>query len=174
MERWRPVPDWEGLYEVSDKGRVRSVDRVVQFADGRTRRYRGRVLKLKLNVHGYPLAPLCRGEVKRWALVHRLVLTAFVGPCPAEQEGCHNDGDPTNAKLRNLRWDTRKANHADKRKHGTMLCGATHPSAIYDDRLVKRVIAAKGTATIDQLAARFGLSRTHIWNIQNGKRRANG
>jgi hypothetical protein len=52
-------------------------------------------------------------------LVHRLVLETYVGPCPEGMEACHNDGNPKNNNLSNLRWDTRKANHADAIKQGT-------------------------------------------------------
>lgn len=45
--------------------------------------------------------------------VHRLVLTAFRGPCPTGKEGCHNDGDHTNNQLRNLRWDTHRNNQRE-------------------------------------------------------------
>lgn len=52
-------------------------------------------------------------------LVHRLVLEAFVGPCPEGQEGCHNNGDVLNCRLTNLRWDTKSSNNLDRVKHGT-------------------------------------------------------
>jgi hypothetical protein len=51
-------------------------------------------------------------------LVHRLVLEAFVGPCPEGMEACHNNGDPADNRLENLRWDTRSANAKDKVRHG--------------------------------------------------------
>lgn len=57
-----------------------------------------------------------RAGVRR--LIHRLILETFVGPCPGGMECCHNDGDPTNNALSNLRWDTSKANKADMAKHG--------------------------------------------------------
>lgn len=51
--------------------------------------------------------------------VHRLVLQAFVGQCPEGWDGCHNDGNPLNNSLSNLRWDTKAANIADSVRHGT-------------------------------------------------------
>ena len=56
--------------------------------------------------------------------VHRLVLEAFVGPCPEGHEGCHNDGNPLNNRLSNLRWDTPSANNRDKERHGTHQIGS--------------------------------------------------
>jgi hypothetical protein len=53
------------------------------------------------------------------AYVHRLVLKAFVGPCPEGMEGCHWDGDACNNKLDNLRWATHAENVEDSIRHGT-------------------------------------------------------
>lgn len=65
MENWKAIPEWEGYYEVSDQGQVRSVERTLTFSDGRVRRYKSETLKLKLNVNGYPLAALNRGCKKQ-------------------------------------------------------------------------------------------------------------
>lgn len=170
LERWKSIAGYEGFYEVSDRGRVRSLDRTVYFADGRVRFYRGRMCRLKRNEYGYPLALLSQGmERKCWYLVHRLVLEAFVGPCPAGKESCHNNGVRHDARLCNLRYDTRRANHADKRRHGTLPQGATHYSAVYPDAVIAAVRGAQGTIT--EIAAAHVMSRTHAWNIRNSKRR---
>jgi hypothetical protein len=121
-ERWLPVVGWEGYYEVSDMGRVRSVDRTIirsgrQSGDGRWF-YRGKVLSPGINRLGYPLVALSRSSNITSKKVHRLVLEAFVGPCPDGMEACHNDGVRSNAKLTNLRWDTPSANQHDTVRHG--------------------------------------------------------
>lgn len=115
LENWRPVPGYEGLYEASDHGRVRSLDRI----DSRGNRALGRVLLPDVRPSGHLRVSLCRnGRVKRmW--VHRLVLSIFVGPCPDGLEGCHDDGDPANNAVDNLRWDTKSANARDRQRHGT-------------------------------------------------------
>ncbi len=114
MEEWRDIPGYD-RYQVSDYGRVRSI-----------RRHGYKVLKgysvreLKVGFGG-----IRKGKVIAIAVslsgkkqqVHRLVLLAFRGPCPARMMGCHNDGDPTNNNFSNLRWDTHEANMADMIKH---------------------------------------------------------
>lgn len=172
-ERWRPVVGYQGYYEVSDRGRVRSVPRIVSFEDGRVRSYQGVLLKLKPhNQYGYPLAALCRGRAdKRWRTVHQLVMEAFVGPRPQGQEVCHNANN-LSASLSNLRYDTRSNNARDQWRHGTMQHGATHPSAKFSDALLERVRRAKGT--VSAIAERFRMSRTHVWNVRNSKRRGHG
>ena len=117
-EEWRPVVGWEGLYEVSDQGRVRSSDRTVHCKNGRTRRYKGRVLKLWKNSKGYLQVSLYgKGETKK--LVHRIVLEAFVGDCPEGLETLHIDGNPANNHVGNLKWGTSSENTLDTVNHGT-------------------------------------------------------
>lgn len=170
-ERWRQVLGYEGYYEVSDFGRVRSIDRVVTFSDGRVRAFAGRMCKPKRGAYGYPLVLLSAGmDRKKWVAVHLLVLRAFVGPAPSSYEACHNNGDRQDARLSNLRYDTRSGNHADKWRHGTMPHGETHDLARYSDEVVEAV-RLHPADTVTELARRFGMSRTHVWNLRNGKRR---
>lgn len=117
-EQWLPVVGWEGLYEVSDQGRVRSLDRVVQTQRG-PRRYTGKILRPGINRHGYPMVQLTNASKTKSAKVHRLVLEAFVGQCPEAFEACHNNGDRSDARLTNLRWDSRTNNMLEKQVHGT-------------------------------------------------------
>lgn len=131
-ENWKPVPGYEGVYEVSDLGRVRSLDRL--DAAGRPRR--GQPRSSTADGGGYLQVSLWRDGSERRVSVHRLVLVAFVGPAPKGMEACHNDGDSTNNTLANLRWDTRSANSLDRVRHGThpearkTHCPAGHP---YDE-----------------------------------------
>lgn len=82
----------------------------------------------------------CR-NVRRKKYVHRLVLEAFVGPCPPGLEACHNDGNPKNNALSNLRWDTHQSNIDDKEKHGTRLIGEKNHQAKLTEEFVKEVRA---------------------------------
>lgn len=73
--------------------------------------------------------------------IHRLVLEAFRGPCPPGMEGCHNNGDTFDNRLENLRWDTRKNNHADKKKHGTHLEGSSIFGSRLNETIVEEIIS---------------------------------
>lgn len=116
-EIWSPVVGWENLYEVSDCGRVRSLERTVPFGKN-TRRIPSRVLKPGRDLHGVRYVQLTDGERRQVRRVHLLVLESFVGPRPPRLEGCHQDDDHDNNHLENLRWDSHSANMHDKVRNG--------------------------------------------------------
>lgn len=107
-EMWLPVGGYEGLYEVSDSGGVRSwhtgFPKILRPAKARS---------------GHLRVSLYDDSSKRSHLVHRLVLESFVGPCPSGQECCHGAGGPADNRLSNIRWDTRSANAKDQVRGGT-------------------------------------------------------
>lgn len=112
-EEWRPVADYEGLYEVSDQGRVRSLDRI----DAGGRRRPGRVLTPHTLRHGY-LQVTLPGRDHR--TLHRLVAAAFVANPDAYPIVRHLDGVKTNNRAENLAWGTYAMNTADAQRHGTI------------------------------------------------------
>jgi hypothetical protein len=117
-ERWLPVVGYEGLYAVSDMGRVMSLPRIKSGGRGRTRIRFGRVLRpLSRNKDGYLSVSLYRNGSQAHQYIHRLVLLAFIGPAPAGTECCHGNGNPADNRLSNLRWDTHAANAQDAIRH---------------------------------------------------------
>src|SRR6266568_3368540 len=109
-ETWLPVPGYEGKYEVSDLGRVRSLPR--RWAGGRV---------LKPMAARYMHVRLYGPGNGSWqdAKVHLLVLTAFVSACPPGCEARHLDDDSHNNVLSNLRWGTHSENIQDQLRAGT-------------------------------------------------------
>lgn len=131
-EEWRQLPGYEGAYEVSSLGRVRSLARI----DSRGRRIRARILSQWPHQTGHMYTKLSRNGDSRHGKVHRLVLLAFVGPPPVGCEALHGDGNPANNRIDNLSWGTRSENLYDRVRHGThhmaikTHCPQGHP---YDD-----------------------------------------
>lgn len=130
MEEWREIPGWEGLYEASSEGRVRSLDRMVHCRAGALRPIKGKVLAAARNrFTGYMMLMLTDGPTRKCRAVHRLVCHAFHGEPPTpDHHAAHNDGDRGNNRATNLRWATPKENTADRYIHGTILLGDYHPS----------------------------------------------
>ena len=156
MEEWRDVVGFEGIYQVSNFGRIRSVktgkikEQTVQDNDNR------------------PYLGLWKNNIQKICRPHKLVMEAFVGIRPQGMECCHNDGNPQNNHLTNLRWDTAKSNQADRVRHGTTnrgeQCGTAKLTleqvrAIRQDNRLQRIIAAE-----------YGVRDNTISRIKSGKR----
>lgn len=118
-ESWGWVPGYEGIYQASPAGEIRSVDRVVEYSNGHSQRVRGRVLSQSTDKSGHKRVRLYSSNKGQTRLVHSLVMETFIGPRPEEKEVCHNDGKPDNNRLENLRYDTRSENRLDTVRHGT-------------------------------------------------------
>lgn len=163
-EVWRPVKGYEGRYEVSDQGRVRSF-----FSDysRNIRRHLPRLLSSKTDRYGYRQVGFYDHGRRRCHTVHSLVLTAFIGPRPDGFECAHWDGDPSNNVLPNLRWVLPAENAGDKHRHGTTMRGAYHPQAKLSEDNVRsiRSLYSTGRHSQRELASFYDVSRWEIRSI---------
>lgn len=192
-ETWRAVVGFEGRYEVSDQGRVRSL----RVQHGKVRREP--LILREITRNGYRWISL--GAAKRQVAVHRLVLGAFVGPCPPDHETGHLNGIRDDNRLVNLRWITRQENAEHKALHGTLLVGDANPARRHPERLARgdrngarlyperltrgedhrtakltyeqvseiRRVYVLGRVRQQDLADRFGVSQTVISSILRGR-----
>jgi hypothetical protein len=146
-EQWLPVPGYEGLYEISDQGRVKSHHTI----------NRGHILAGSTDRYGYPQVQLSRGGVKLQHKVHRLVCRAFHGePGSADLHAAHLDGDKTNARATNLCWATRQENEAHKVVHRASREGASPPSGS---------VPTGAWTPGPWVARRCGAIYPHRWNV---------
>jgi HNH endonuclease/NUMOD4 motif len=167
MEIWRDIPGYENLYQVSDDGRVRRLWPVLPAAfDAGVRKHRN-YLKPGCNNQGRLQVTLSKNSETRRFQVHRLVLLAFAGPCPDGMEGCHGDGDHTNNRLDNLRWDTRQGNRADAIRHGTLARGEVSRRAKLTAQDVRDIRVSSDSERA--LAAHYGVSQVAIHYIKTRK-----
>lgn len=154
VEIWKPIPGYEN-YEASNLGRVRSI----------------RVLSPAVRSHdGYQALELTKdGQQKSWR-VHQLVLMAFTGEKPEGMHGCHNDGDKTNNRADNLRWDTPAENHKDMVRH-RVNAGEKHPRAKLTEEQVTAIRAMlKEGMTNKAIANVMSISPTTVGHIKTGRR----
>lgn len=120
IEVWRPIEGFEGLYEVSNTGKVRSLDRVVTSKAGWETFKKGVELKPLDNGNGYKTVALWKNGKMTQRYIHRLVVQEFIGPPPSEShQVAHWDGSRDNNKVGSLRWSTSVENAQDKWRHGT-------------------------------------------------------
>jgi hypothetical protein len=120
-ERWLPIEGFEGFYEVSDHGRVRSLDRTIICKNGVIKRRRGVMLQPGRDRNGRLIVNLHGGDGSRRRgtnKVHQLVLSAFVGPRPPGAGGLHWDDNVENNHASNLRWGTHVENMQDCLRNG--------------------------------------------------------
>lgn len=155
-EVWKAIPTWEGRYEVSTLGRVRSLI------------HAPKILKQSI-YHGYPGVVLSwvAQSRKRCVNVAVLVLETFGGPRPEGYECAHLNGNKDDSRFENLAWVTTKENCNHKRLHGTMLHGETSPRAKLTEAQVAQILAS--TESHADLGRRLGLGQNAIGNVRRRK-----
>jgi hypothetical protein len=158
-EIWKDIPGYEGAYQVSSLGRVRSLDRQVVTKTGVVRNIHGKVLSPG-RYDGHTAVVLGR---KRFHPVHHLVALAFFGPRPSGMQICHANGNPEDNRVENLRYDTPHENSVDVYRIG----GAIHKLTIADALDIRKRLAAGETGA--SLAREFGVSESAISRVKKRK-----
>lgn len=172
IEEWRPIAGYEGLYEVSNFGRVRSLDRLCKSSKRSDQWMKGTILKPKINPYRQNRCTVALGKEGKvsYPYISRLVLMAFIGPAPFGQDAAHWDGNPMNNKLDNLRWATVSENMQDKNRHGTAPKGSLNAMAKLTEEHVAYIREnyrrnSYHGSNAAELACRFGISRCVILQI---------
>ena len=163
-EHWRGIPEFPG-YEVSDLGRVRGW-RNKGFGFGRLNQT-PTILKPQVGHGGYHRVCLFRDGKSTKVSVHRLVLDAFVGPCPVGMEAAHRDGVRDNNRLDNLRWATKLDNSADRIAHGTQVRGERCHAAVLTEDAVRAIRASEGPSHI--VASAYGIASGTVRKIRRNE-----
>lgn len=166
-EIWKDVVGFEGSYQVSSAGRIKRLFR--RGTDGR--RLPERVMRTSPQERGYLAVHFVDGNGKESGhLVHRLVLTAFWGPCPhPDLECCHEDGTRTNNVPSNLYWGTRKENAQDMVRHGRSGVGEKNVVAVLTDSAVRQIAEMRRNgALLEEIMAATGAARSTISHVIRG------
>ena len=160
-EVWEKIPGIDG-YEVSNMGRVRSLERAIVRSNGRRQTIRARILRPAKDEWGYPMVGLHRKTYK----VHRLVAMAFMPEKLAGQEIRHLDGNPENNHLSNLAYGTHSENVMDMYAYrGCIRSGQKLTEQIASE--IKRELAAGRMGR--EIAKLYGVSEQTICDIKHGR-----
>ncbi len=175
VEKWKPIKNYEGIYEISSLGRVRSYYEINNSL-GQIRKTNtvSKFKTLSTDMDGYKRVNLYakdKGLKPVNKSVHILVLNAFIGECPKDKEGSHLDGDITNNRLSNLQWENHLDNESRKIIHGTRPMGEKHKSSklTETDILDIRNSYIKYKVTQKQLAEKYNVCENNIYLIVNNK-----
>lgn len=165
-EEWKDVPGAEGKYQVSNLGRVRSLDQEwlqrSKLGNLHPHKKKGKVLRPGRMPSGHLSVSL--GKALGSRTVHSLVMLAFVGPPPDGMEICHGDGDPSNNRLTNLRYDTRAENCIDEYR-----LNRSPRVKLTDDQVREIRKKADGGAGTIELANQYGVLPSIISAVRHRK-----
>lgn len=161
-EIWKPVVGYEGFYEVSNIGRVRSLARIVECNDGRKRKLKTRILRQPCAPSGYYMVTLHKNGKQKSGLVHRLVCEAFIPNPLGKVEVNHKDENSKNNNATNLEWVTAKENN----NYGTRKKRARKAIVEAQGRAVRQLSRdGELVAEYESLSAACNATGTHVPNI---------
>ena len=110
IETWKDIIGFEGYYEVSNLGNIRTVERYINYPDGSKHLYKSKPIKLRPSVYGYNMAWICKDCKKKGLFVHREVAKSFLPNPENKPQVNHINGIKTDNKLENLEWCTQFEN----------------------------------------------------------------
>lgn len=168
-EIWKPIKDYEGLYEVSNLGRVKSLDRII-MQRGFPKKLKGRILKGRLNRKGYITVILHSDGLPNTQKIHRLVALVFIKNPENKREVNHINGIKTDNRSENLEWNTTSENltHAFKIGLKEGLKGGKNGRAKLTEDMVRSIKKELSSMTQVELAEKYGVSPVCISKIKLG------
>lgn len=168
-EEWKDIIGYEGYYQVSNLGRVRSKDRIVTHSNGSKVLYRSKILAAPADHWGYNAVSLCKYDIKRKTCkIHRLVATMYISNPNKYLEVNHKDGNKSNNKVTNLEWVTGKENKAHAIKNKLHAYGTRQSAAKLNDKQAKQIykLATSGKMTEQTIAKKFKINRSGVNKIK--------
>lgn len=169
-EIWKDISGYEGYYQASTEGRIRSVDREILWKDGKQNRiFKGKIKTQRVKKStGRYIINLSKDSKKKTIDVAKTVYETFNDSKFSNLVICHNDGNVKNNKLENLREDTQKSNMLDKIIHGTINRGISHGMSKLTEEDIYNI--RKDDRTNEKIALQYMVRPNHISRIKNKTR----
>lgn len=166
IEIWKDIKNLEGLYQVSNNGKIRSLDRIITYIDGRKYHYKGKILKQYIQDNGYYYILLnYKRKLYRFS-ISRLVLSTFVRHPKNGEEAAHfPDSDKSKNNVDNLIWCSPKENSSHKVTHKTLMMGNKHWNAKLSEKEVIEIRYLSKTKTQSDISQIYNISRRTISDI---------
>jgi len=169
-EIWKDVVDYEGIYEVSNFGNIRSVDRVITYKNGYKVSYEGKTKAQVKDKYGYNYVSLYKNQNNKQGMVHRLVAQAFIPNIENKPQINHIDGNKGNNNVVNLEWATAQDNMTHASVNGLLedVSGEKHYKSKLTEENVQEIRERSGNGeTYQSLADEFGVVKSTIGFIVN-------
>ncbi|MDF2649560.1 MAG: hypothetical protein K0Q73_5365 [Paenibacillus sp.] len=163
-EIWEPINGYEGLYLISNKGKVKSLERTVVYSNGQTNRHKSILLKPEVTKRGYLRVTLSKNGMTSRYLLHRLVASHFVENTFNKPEVNHKDHIKNNNEASNLEWMT----HAEN-ENWNVVCGKQAPNTYKlstDNVRELRLLKNEGWSNGD-LSNKFGISERNVRRVHS-------
>ena len=172
IESWKPVTGYDGFYEVSNYGKVRSVDRMVKCGNKFLKIF-GKELSQAKDAHGYRRVSLTRNGKGKTKKVHRLVAQAFIPNPNSLPEVNHISGDKSDNSIFNLEWIGRRKNieHAKNNGFYKSIPKKLSKQEVREIRQLYKPYSTSGSSIA--LSLKYGVSAPYIWRIVHGEKRRN-
>lgn len=169
-EIWKDVVGYEGLYEISSFGNIRSVERIIKDSIGRNRIFKSANLKVRKNKYGYMDILLLKDGKQTQFLIHRLVASVFIENKENKPQVNHIDCVKSNNKVDNLEWNTRKENikHSFDNNLQKINKGEDHANTILKNEDV--IFIFNSDLKRKELSKMFKVSYQSICDIKWGRR----
>jgi len=169
IEEFRDIVGYEGYYQVSNFGNVKSLTRTIYKTDGTTQTFKDKIKKSTYNTKGYLQTGLTKDTIYKTHKVHRLVAMVFLdNPCDKSQIN-HIDGVKDNNNLTNLEWSTASENTIHAYSTGLLVqpVGSKHFASKLTEKQVIEIRNTEGVHRI--IAEKYGVTRNLITMIKNRK-----
>jgi NUMOD4 motif/HNH endonuclease len=168
-EEWRPAVGYDGLYEVSNLGRIKSCTKYIpNLLTGGESARPPKLMKTAVDRGGHHHLSLTKDGVAKNVFLHHVVARAFLGPCPDGYQTLHRDDDKEDNRAEALYYGTVAHNGRDKTKNGKSVWGEKHHAASLTEDQVREIFALKGKMGQGVIARKFGTTVSAVSHIHHG------